>query len=180
MTEPHLFQGAECFWGVDAHSRHVAVGIVGMHDNVACWRTYEIPSLKKAGVPPAQMAGEMLRLMRNSYWKLYELVGWRPSTVVVEHPIGRHIASAPTFMASWGVNLGLLNDQVQCPVLELKPNEWKAIAGLPGNASKDVMLGQAIAELGYKGESEHEADALWMAVAARNRYKNFLALEIGT
>lgn len=160
----------ECFWGVDPHTRHFAVGVVGEHNNVAVWRTTEIPSFRSRALDEAGQAWELHEAVRA--YALDLRVYWPPTVVVVEQPVGKH--PAPTLVGAWGVTLAACRSAVTCPIITLKPPEWKKEAGLPGNAAKELMLAQAIAELGYKGESEHEADALWMSVAARNLYQRRL------
>jgi Holliday junction resolvasome RuvABC endonuclease subunit len=55
------------------------------------------------------------------------------------------------------------------PVQFLKPSEWKKLAGLKGNANKDVVLGHAQLNYNVRIDSQDAADALLIAVAGQRR-----------
>jgi Holliday junction resolvasome RuvABC endonuclease subunit len=55
------------------------------------------------------------------------------------------------------------------PVQFLKPSEWKKLAGLKGNANKDVVLGHAQLNYNVRIDTQDAADALLIAVAGQRR-----------
>lgn len=56
------------------------------------------------------------------------------------------------------------------PVVDIPPSNLKKFATGKGNASKDLVLVEAVKRLGYEGASNDEADALWMLNMARVHY----------
>ena len=65
---------------------------------------------------------------------------------------------------------------VYCPVVEAeiytKPefkNEMKRFATSNGNASKPMMIAAAQKKLGYTGDNDNEADALWLLALTRDK-----------
>lgn len=66
------------------------------------------------------------------------------------------------------VRIALTDNQV--PWIELQPSTVKKLATGKGNAGKNAMLVTAVKRLGYEGESNDEADALWLLEAAKQHY----------
>lgn len=56
------------------------------------------------------------------------------------------------------------------PIVDIPPSNLKKFATGKGNASKDLVLVEAVKRLGYEGASNDEADALWMLNMARVHY----------
>lgn len=56
------------------------------------------------------------------------------------------------------------------PIVDVPPANLKKFATGKGNASKDLVLVEAVKRLAYKGSSNDEADALWMLNMARVHY----------
>lgn len=58
----------------------------------------------------------------------------------------------------------------ELPYVDIPPSNLKKFATGKGNASKDLVLVEAVKRLGYEGSSNDEADALWMLAMARVHY----------
>lgn len=74
-------------------------------------------------------------------------------------------------------HLGELGGVIRCaladaniPFVEIPPASLKMFATGKGNAKKDVVLTAAIQKLGYGGNSNDEADALWLLAMATVHY----------
>jgi hypothetical protein len=98
--------------------------------------------------------------------------------VYVEHPISRY----PGMAYDEGVAVGIAIAEVKrrwpwAPVQTLKPSEWRQLAGLPGNASKDAVNESAqllayhsgLRKVRYETLPQDAADGLLIAVAGQKR-----------
>lgn len=56
------------------------------------------------------------------------------------------------------------------PYVDIAPASLKKYATGKGNASKDLVYGEAIRRLGYTGQSNDEADAMWLRAMALDAY----------
>jgi Holliday junction resolvasome RuvABC endonuclease subunit len=56
------------------------------------------------------------------------------------------------------------------PFVEIAPKSLKKYATGKGNAAKAAVLGAAIRRLGYAGDDDNEADALWLRTMAFDHY----------
>lgn len=56
------------------------------------------------------------------------------------------------------------------PFVEIPPAVVKKLATGKGNASKDLVLVEAVKRLGYEGSDNNESDALWLREAALHHY----------
>jgi Holliday junction resolvasome RuvABC endonuclease subunit len=68
-----------------------------------------------------------------------------------------------------GVIRLLLHD-LEIPYVDIPPASVKVFATGKGNANKNDMLLAAARRLGYQGNSNDEADALWLRAMAMHRY----------
>ena len=76
------------------------------------------------------------------------------------------------------INIGELGGVVrlmlyerQLTYLEVPPTVVKKLATGKGNASKDLVLVEAVKRLGYAGANNNEADALWLLQLAQQHYE---------
>jgi hypothetical protein len=151
------------FWGFDVSTKAVTFAVC---DNEATmfWR-------EERPTPKALWPYYLPRISQAADRLIANAVGlWTPTVVAVEQPVGAH--PNPHLVAAWGVVLErivkLLDDVV---LLDLRPQSWRRDLGMPTNATKNDVAGFAIAELGYKGSSQDEADACCIAAAGRARYR---------
>ena len=56
-------------------------------------------------------------------------------------------------------------------LVAVSPTTLKKFATGKGNASKELMLVDAVVRLGYKGSNHNEADSLWLLYAAMAHYE---------
>jgi Holliday junction resolvasome RuvABC endonuclease subunit len=61
-------------------------------------------------------------------------------------------------------------DDMDIPWVALAPSTVKKLATGKGNASKDLVLVEAVKRLGYAGSSNDECDALWLLQAGLIHY----------
>lgn len=87
-----------------------------------------------------------------------------PATICMERPTGRH--PEPMVNMAAGVTLVALNERGPVPWL-IPVGSWKKQAVGHGNASKQQVIAWAIRHGAPPSISEHEADALGIAQAAR-------------
>lgn len=112
--------------------------------------------------PPAAKApmGERLECILNT---IHERCRNGCELVVIEAPVVRSSAAVAIGRVH-GVALLVLY-RLGIPVIEVPPASVKMLATGKGNAGKDDVRGAARSRLGYTGESDDEADALWLADA---------------
>lgn len=90
---------------------------------------------------------------------------YRPTDVAIEHPVGRYADSTIKIAMVHGIvhrRLAWWNATNPHTVHDIEPTTLKKLATGRGNADKDDVRGAARARLGYTGESDDEADAMWL------------------
>lgn len=70
----------------------------------------------------------------------------------------------------WVVRIAIAEHSGGALVAEIPPTSAKKYATGSGNASKDLMLVEAVKRLGYEGSSNNEADALWLEQIGRELF----------
>lgn len=97
-------------------------------------------------------------------WLVINELGYFPSCIVVEQPSGKFRNLKLNYAA--GVVIETLCEHWGPYLVELPPATWKKHAIGKGNANKADHMEKA-QELGYTGDIEDEADAVCIALAAR-------------
>lgn len=94
--------------------------------------------------------------------KLRELCDLIPIEVIAyERPAGRHTHAVIHHSKMVAIIEAFCEDR-EIDYCAFSAGEIKKFATGKGNCSKDDMIKAAQEKLGYKGEDDNEADALWM------------------
>jgi Holliday junction resolvasome RuvABC endonuclease subunit len=151
-------------WGIDPSTKRISVGLV-LPDHRMRVHTLSMPT------------GHFARRLAQGH---QELVRWlpqlalhygEPALVLVEEPMGKTMSQVhPSSQRAVGVLLAALAWSLPRSDINLcVPGTWKARSVGHGRASKDDVMGWAIAACGYSGSLQDEADALGIAWAAALR-----------
>lgn len=90
---------------------------------------------------------------------------YEPTDVAIEHPVGRYADSTIKIAMVHGIvhrRLAWWNATDPHTVHDIEPTTLKKLATGRGNADKDDVRGAARARLGFTGESDDIADAMWL------------------
>lgn len=110
------------------------------------------------------------RLRDGVAWVDALVNAWRPDVVVIEgYSFGSQNSRAHALGEFGGVIRLHLHQRAQT-VVELAPKVRAKLATGNGNASKQLVLVEAVKRLGYPGSSFDEADAQWLLQAALIHY----------
>lgn len=90
--------------------------------------------------------------------------------VVFERPGGRHRGALIVHSELQG-QIKVVCEDHQIPYRGYSSQEIKKYATGKGNAGKPAMIAAAQKKLGYQGENDNEADALWALELAKSEYK---------
>lgn len=96
-----------------------------------------------------------------------------PRLVVIEgYSMGRQSGSQGVAqqLGELGGVVRLALFEAGVPFVDVSPASLKKYATGKGNASKDLVYGEAIRRLGYTGQSNDEADAMWLRAMAHDAY----------
>lgn len=148
-------------WGVDVRTGLLAVGALS-GDREARWWSLDTGEAGRA-VGAARLSGIRGRWLDVLLDVPADL---RPTAVIVENPT--IVRTDFRLLTLCGVVMEAIYTAYGCPVLELTVGEWKKEVVGKGNAGKPEVLERA-RMLGYRGDSQDEADALCMAQAALAR-----------
>lgn len=140
--------------GVDVSTKLLAFGAVSSDGDCKWW------ALPVGGADTAQRFRSAHRQIMGAGFPV------RPTCAIVEDPKVRTHCFALIGMA--GVVMGALSARLDCPVMELQTTKWKKGVVGHGHASKDMVLVHA-RSLGYRGNSQDEADAVCIAAAGLRR-----------
>ena len=92
-----------------------------------------------------------------------------PKLIVFERPAGRNTRGIVTSAELQGQIKTLCKD-FDIDYRAYSATEIKKFATGKGNAGKPLMIAAAKEKLGYQGEDDNEADALWILELAKNDY----------
>jgi len=103
--------------------------------------------------------------------KLTEIIQSEKITLVVfERPCGRFKGAIVTQAELQG-QIKITCEDLGVQYSGQSSGEIKKFATGKGNAGKPQMISAAQTKLGYPGEDDNEADALWLLEFAKDRYK---------
>ena len=103
--------------------------------------------------------------------KLKEVIeGERINLVVFERPGGMH-KGAIIVQAELQGQVKVICEDMGVEYRGYSSQEIKKFATGKGNSGKPAMIKAAQEKLGYPGENDNEADALWLLELARSEYK---------
>lgn len=145
-------------WGVDVAVAHLAVA-------AAC-EDGRVPAFSLSMRTKAK-EGERLAFIFETvrdYAREVSRGVYAPTAIWVEQPSGRTVH--PQLWYATGVIQAALFEATSVPVWSIPPSAWKRGTVGKGNASK-VEVAEWAAGVGYEFASEHEADAIGIAVAGR-------------
>lgn len=149
-------------WGVDVSTKRVAIGAINPQGE-----THTV----KADIDPELVGAVRLaalrRAARTAAWELGRITSSRPSAILVEDAnVG--VGTNKPLIQAVGVVLEALAYENTCPILEIPIGTWKKDSIGNGAAKKDRVMSHAV-ELGFRGDTQDEADALCIAEAALRR-----------
>lgn len=90
--------------------------------------------------------------------------------VVFERPGGFH-KGAMIVQSELQSVVKVICEDKEIPYRAYSSQEIKKFATGKGNANKEKMIAAASQKLGYKGDNDNEADALWLLQLAKSEYK---------
>jgi len=93
------------------------------------------------------------------------------NVVVFERPGGQH-AGAVIVQSEIQGQIKVICEDHNIEYRAYSSQEMKKYATGKGNSGKPAMIAAAKERLGYKGNNDNEADALWLLEIAQNDYKN--------
>ncbi len=104
--------------------------------------------------------------------KLHEIiVGENINLVVFERPGGQH-KGAIIVQAELQGQVKVICEDLNVEYRGYSSQEIKKFATGKGNSGKPAMIAAAKAKIGYLGDNDNEADALWLLELAKDEYKN--------
>lgn len=99
------------------------------------------------------------------------ICGYKVSLVAIEGYAFSSRNSRAHALGELGGVLRLACARAAVPVLDVPPSTLKKFATGKGNASKELVLTEAVRRLGYEGSSTDEADAQWLWLLAKTWLK---------
>lgn len=103
--------------------------------------------------------------------KLKEIIESEKINIVVfERPGGRHVGAVIVQSELMGQTKTVCED-LKIPYRGYSSQEIKKFATGKGTSGKPAMIAAAKQKLGYKGDNDNEADALWLLELAKSEYK---------
>lgn len=90
--------------------------------------------------------------------------------VVFERPGGRHVGAVIVQSELQG-QVKVICEDMNIPYRGYSSQEIKKFATGKGNVGKPAMIAAAKQKLGYIGENDNEADAIWLLELAKSEYK---------
>jgi Holliday junction resolvasome RuvABC endonuclease subunit len=103
--------------------------------------------------------------------KLIEVISLeRINLVVFERPGGRHVAAVIVQSELQG-QIKVICEDHKIEYRAYSSQEIKKFATGKGNCGKPAMIQAAKDKLGYQGNNDNEADALWILELAKSEYK---------
>lgn len=111
-----------------------------------------------------------MRLIRLRAKLIEVLDSERINLVVFERPGGRHV-SAVIVQSEIQGQIKVICEDKKIQYRAYSSQEIKKFATGKGNCGKPLMIKSAQDKLGYQGNNDNEADALWLLEMAKNDYK---------
>jgi len=119
---------------------------------------------------PKRDEGGGMRLIRFRS-KMYEVIeSEKINLVVFERPGGRHVGAVIVQSELQG-QVKVVCEDLKIPYRGYSSQEIKKFATGKGNCGKPAMIAAAKEKLGYTGNNDNEADALWLLELAESEYK---------
>lgn len=115
-----------------------------------------------------ESAGMRLIRLRSKLMEVIELE--KINLVVFERPGGFH-KGAMIVQSELQGQIKVVCEDLTIPYRAYSSQEIKKFATGKGNAGKPVMIAAAKSKLGYTGNNDNEADALWILELAKSEYK---------
>ena len=146
-------------WGLDVSCKRVAVGKVSSRKTVR-WESRDIPQ-------DVRGAQRLARIRRATVELCHQSLDLQPRLVLVEDAnVGA--AANKQLLQAVAVVFEAVFATLRCEVREIPIGTWKKATVGRGNAQKPEVMDFARG-LGYTGDSQDEADAVCVALAARGQ-----------
>ena len=119
---------------------------------------------------PKRDEGAGMRLIRFRSKLREVIIAESINLVVFERPGGRHVGAVIVQSELQG-QVKVMCEDLNIPYRGYSSQEIKKFATGKGNCGKPAMIAAAKAKLGYTGDNDNEADALWLLELAKSEYK---------
>jgi len=118
---------------------------------------------------PKRDEGGGMRLIRFRSKMMEVIQSEYINLVVFERPGGRHVGAVIVQSELQG-QVKTVCEDLQLPYRGYSSQEIKKYATGKGNCGKSLMISTAQEKLGYQGDDDNEADALWLLELAQYDY----------
>jgi hypothetical protein len=157
--------------GIDFSTKQIDAALIpldpGNHDVAAVtFRTAPIQS----GLRGADRIRDAAHAARQL---LFDVKGYEVASVWIEEPFGAYRTADRALLPLMGALVAAIPQRMSVAVIGVQ--EWRRALGLPGSLTKVAAIDEATTRSGFDAITEHQAEALLVALAGRQQCWSMVA-----